>query len=103
MVGYSEVTAQKAAGGSTTRPPWLSKRLWGLTLGDACHIMPSPSSGTDTHDFMECARERCLVIKSRLNRDLDQRHAGLIHQLFGLVNAMLRQPLVSRGTERGFE
>jgi len=66
-------------------------------------VMPSPSSGAHPDELMECARERGLVIKSRLNRDLDQRHAGLIHQLFGLVNAMLRQPLVSRGTERGFE
>jgi hypothetical protein len=52
---------------------------------------------------MECARERCLVIKSGLNRDIDQRHAGLTHQLFGVVNAMLNQPLVSRGAERVFE
>ena len=52
---------------------------------------------------MESARERCLVIKSRLNGDLDQRHAGLAHQLFGVVNAMLNQPLVSGCAERGFE
>ena len=52
---------------------------------------------------MECARERCLVIKSRLNRDVDQRHAGLAHQLLGVVNAMLNQPLVSGGAERDFE
>ncbi len=65
--------------------------------------MPSPSSGADTDELMECARERCLVIKSRLNRDLDQRHAGLAHQLFGVVNAMLNQPLVSGDAERGFE
>ena len=68
-----------------------------------CRVMPSPTSGTDTHDFMECARECCLVIKSRLNRDIDQRHAGLAHQLFGVVNAMLHQPLVSGDAERGFE
>src|SRR5258705_7214817 len=68
-----------------------------------CHGMPSPSSGADAYELMECARERCLVIKSRLNRDLDQRHAGLAHQFFGVVNAMLNQPLVSGDAERGFE
>ena len=65
--------------------------------------MPSPSSGADPDELVECARERCLVIKSRLNRDVDQRHAGLAHQLFGVVNAMLQQPLVSGDTERGLE
>ena len=68
-----------------------------------CHVMPSPSSGADPDELVECARERCLVIKSRLNRDVDQRHAGLAHQLFGLVNATLNQPLVGGGAERGFE
>ena len=68
-----------------------------------CCVMPSPSSGTDPDELVECARERCLVIKTRLNRDLDQRHAGLDHQLFGVVNAMLNQPLVSGGAERCFE
>ena len=72
-------------------------------LGNGCRVMPSPSSGADPDELMECARERCLVIKSRLNRDLDQRHAGLAHQLFGVVNAMLNQPLVSGDAERGFE
>ena len=65
--------------------------------------MPSPSSGADPDELMEYARERCLVIKSQLNRDVDQRHAGLAHQLFGVVNAMLQQPLVSGDTERGLE
>jgi hypothetical protein len=65
--------------------------------------MPSPSPGADPGELVECARERCLVIKSRLNRDVDQRHAGLAHQLFGVVNAMLNQPLVSGGAERSFE
>ncbi len=65
--------------------------------------MTSPSSGADPNELMECARERRLVIESRLNRDLDQRHAGLAHQLFGVVNAMLHQPLVSGGAERSFE
>jgi hypothetical protein len=65
--------------------------------------MPSPSSGAGPDQLMECVRERCLVIKSRLNRDVDQRHAGLGHQVFGLVNAMPNQPLVSGGAERGFE
>jgi hypothetical protein len=51
--------------------------------------MPSPPSGADADELMECACERCLVIKSRLNRDLDQRHGGMAHQLFGVVNAML--------------
>jgi hypothetical protein len=68
-----------------------------------CHVTPSPSSGTDTDELVERARERCLVIKSRLNRDVDQRHAGLAHQLFGVVDAMLTQPLVSGGAERCFE
>src|SRR5580693_7028560 len=65
--------------------------------------MPAPSSGADPDELVECVRERCLVIKSRLNRDVDQRQAGLAHQLFGLVNAMLNQPLVSGDAERGFE
>ena len=30
--------------------------------------------------------ERRLAIKSRLNRDVDQQHAGLAHRLFGVVN-----------------
>src|SRR5258708_32585721 len=66
-------------------------------------VMPSPSSGADANELMECVSERCLFAKSRLNRDLDQRHAGLAHQFFGVVNAMLHQPLVSGGAERGFE
>src|SRR5258708_9882370 len=65
--------------------------------------MPSPSSGADPDELMECASERCLVIKSRLNRDVDQRHAGLAHQFFRVVNATLNQPLVSGGAVRGFE
>jgi hypothetical protein len=68
-----------------------------------CRVMPPLSSGTDTDELMECARERCLVIKSRLNRDVDQRHTGLAHQLFCVLNAMLNQPLVSRNAERCFE
>src|ERR1700676_2787213 len=67
------------------------------------HVMPAPSSGADADELMECARERCLVIKSRLNRDVDQRHAALAHQFFSVVNPMLHQPLVSRCAERGFE
>jgi hypothetical protein len=65
--------------------------------------MPSPSSGANTDELMECVRKRGLIIKSGLNRDVDQRHAGLAHQLFGVINAMLNQPLVSRDTERVFE
>jgi hypothetical protein len=65
--------------------------------------MPSPSSGTDTNELMECVRERCLVIKSRLNRYLDQGDGGLGHQFFGVLNAMLNQPLVSGDAERCFE
>jgi hypothetical protein len=34
------------------------------------------------------ARKRCLVIESRLNRDLDQGSAGLAHHLLGVVNAI---------------
>ena len=65
--------------------------------------MPPPSAGAYTDELVECAGERCLVIKSRLNRDINQRHAGLAHQLFGVVDAMLNQPLVSGNAERGFE
>ena len=68
-----------------------------------CHVMPSPSSRADSNELMECARKPCLVIESRLNRDIDQRHAGLAHQLFGVVDAMLNQPLMSGDAERGFE
>jgi hypothetical protein len=67
------------------------------------HVMASPSSGADPDELVECARERGLVIKSGLNGDVDQRQAGVAHQLFGVVNAMLDQPLVSGGAERGFE
>ena len=74
-----------------------------LRLGMFLHVMPSPSSGADADDFMECARERCLVVESRLNGDLDQRHGGLGHQFFGMLNAMLNQPLVSRDAERCLE
>ena len=74
-----------------------------LRLGNMCPIIPSPSSGADADELMECASEGCLVIESRLNRDLGQRHTGLAHQLFGMVNAMLRQPLVSGSSERRFE
>ena len=66
-------------------------------------VMTAPSSGTEPNELMECARERRLVIESRLNRDVDQRHAGLAHQLLGVVNATLNQPPVSGGAERGFE
>ena len=58
------------------------------------HVMPSPFSGADSDELAECAGERCLIIKSRLHSDVDQRHAGLAHQSFGVVNAMLNQPLV---------
>ena len=56
------------------------------------HVMPSPSSGADPDELVECAGERRLVIESRLSRDVDQRHAALAHRLFGVVNAMLNQP-----------
>ena len=65
--------------------------------------MPPPSSGADADELVECARERCLVIKSQLSRDVDQRYAGLAHQLFGVVNAMLNQPLMRGSAERRFE
>src|ERR1700724_891043 len=68
-----------------------------------CSVMPSPSSRADPDELVECARERCLIIKSRLNRDVDQRHAGLAHQLFDVVNAMLNQPLVRGDAEGAFE
>ena len=66
-------------------------------------VISAPSSGTDTHDFMESVRERRLIIKPRLNRYVDQRHGGLGYQFFGMLNAMLNQPLVSGGAERSFE
>lgn len=65
--------------------------------------MPSPSSWADADELMECMGERCLIVKSRLDRDVDQRHAGLAHQFFSVLNAMLHQPLVGGGAERGFE
>ena len=65
--------------------------------------MPSPSSGAYTDEAMECAGECSLIAESRLNRDLDQRHGCLAHQLLGVLNAMLKQPLVRGDTERGFE
>ena len=68
-----------------------------------CHVMPSPSSRADSNELMESAREHCLVFESRLNRDVDQRQAGLAHQLFGVVNAVLGQPLVGGNAERCFE
>src|ERR1700730_6761868 len=74
-----------------------------LCSGMPCCVMPSPSSGTDPDELLECVRERCLVIKSGLKRDVDQRHTGLLHQLFGVVNAMLNQPLVSGCAKRVFE
>src|ERR1700682_2519067 len=76
---------------------------WGLPSRMPCGVLPSPSSRADPDQLMECARERCLVIKSRLHRDVDQRDAGLAHQLFGVVNPMLHQPLVTGCAERGFE
>ena len=66
-------------------------------------VMPSPSSGTYTDELLESAGERSLVVKSGLNRDLEQRHAGLNHQFLGVLDAMLNQPLVSGNTERCFE
>ena len=67
------------------------------------HVKTAPSPWANPGKLVECARERCLVIKSRLNRDVDQRHCGLAHQLFGVLDAMLNQPSVSGDTERGFE
>src|SRR6202022_3817447 len=64
-----------------------------LVSGMPRRLMPSPSSGADPDKLVECACERRLVIESRLNRDVDQRHAGLAHQLFGVVNAFLNNPL----------
>ena len=74
-----------------------------LRLGMPCHVMPSPSSGADADELMECARERRLVIESRLNRDLDQRHGCVAHQFLGVLNAMLHQPVVSGCAESDLE
>jgi len=52
---------------------------------------------------LESARERSLVVKSGLNRDLEQRDGGLNHQFLGVLDAMLNQPLVSGDAERCFE
>ena len=52
---------------------------------------------------MECARERSLIVKSRLNRDVDQRHGCVAHQFLGVLNAVLNQPLVRGDAERCFE
>src|ERR1700730_12564256 len=65
--------------------------------------MPSPTSRPEAAEAMEGASERCLVIQSRPHAHVDPRHAGLPHQLFGMVNAMLHQQLVSGCAERGFE
>ena len=43
--------------------------------------MPSPSSGAYADELLERARERRLAVKSGLNRDFEQRHGGLHHQL----------------------
>ena len=69
----------------------------------SCRVMPSPSSRTYTDELFESARERSLVVKSGLNRDLEQRHSGLNHQFLGVLHAMLNQPLVSGDAERCFE
>src|SRR5579872_4922021 len=79
---------------------WSVKALRSEVLS---HVMPSPSSGTDTDKLMKCPRERCLIIKSQLSRDVDQRHGGVSHQLLGVVNAMLHQALVSGSAETDFE
>ena len=53
-------------------------------------VVPSPSSGTNSGALLERARERRLVVKSGLHRDLEQRQGGVDHQFFGVLNAMLR-------------
>jgi membrane glycosyltransferase len=61
--------------------------------------MPSPSSGAYADELLERARERRLAVKSGLNRDFEQRHGGLHHQLLRVLDAMLDQPLVSGDAE----
>ena len=51
-------------------------------------MVTAPFPGADPDQLMEGARECRLVIKSRLTRNLDQRHGGLAHELFGVVDAM---------------
>ena len=65
--------------------------------------MPPPSSGADPDELKERARERRLVIKSGLNRDVDQRYAGLAHRgrgaFTGAVNSYAgRFSIADRGT-----
>lgn len=36
-----------------------------------CHVIPPPSSRPDPDELMECALESCLIIKSRLDRDVE--------------------------------
>ena len=62
-------------------------------------LLPLPSSGTYANELLEGTRKRRLVVKAGLNRDLKQRHGGLDHQSLGVLDAMLKQPLVSRDAE----
>jgi hypothetical protein len=87
--------------GRSDRPERL--RNGALSSGVSCHVMPPPSSGANADELMERARERRLVTKSRLNRYINQRHTRAAHQLFGVVNAVLDQPLVSGCAKRRFE
>lgn len=65
-----------------------------LTLRNALSCNAVAIFRADRDELVERAGKRCLVTKSRLNRNVDQRYAGLAHQLFGMVNAMLNQPYV---------
>jgi hypothetical protein len=52
---------------------------------------------------MERARERCLVIKSGLNRDIDQRHTGLGSSVVWRGQCDAESATVEWMCQKGFE
>jgi hypothetical protein len=75
-------------------------RDYGRLLGWEMRLhLSSPASGTDADDLVECTRECCLVVEAGLRCDIGQRHVRLGHQEFGVVDAMLNQPLVGGDAE----
>jgi len=78
-------------------------RKWDLRSRTPRYIVPPQSSGADPDELKERARERRLVIKSGLNRDVDQQYAGLAHRgrgaFTGAVNSYAgRFSIADRGT-----
>ena len=91
-----------ALSGQEARRP-RNIRKWDLRSRTPRYIVPPPSSGPDPDELKERARERSLVIKSGLNRDVDQRYAGLGHRergaFTGAVNSYAgRFSIAYRGT-----